>query len=120
MRPPIPNREADYMLNITDTAVRAVKRTIEDNQMPAETFLRVLIKSGGCSGLSYDMKFEAAAEESDRVIEKDGVRLLIDPRSEIYLAGTELDFESGLKGQGFVFRNPNASGGCGCGKSFSA
>jgi iron-sulfur cluster assembly protein len=108
------------MLTITDAAVAAVKSAILQEGLPEGTCLRVLVKSGGCSGLSYAMAFEDSPAEGDRTIEQDGVRLLLDARSELYLAGTILDFTSGLNGQGFVFNNPAAAGTCGCGKSFSA
>lgn len=107
------------MITITDAAVRALKRVIEEEKLPQDTCLRVRVKGGGCSGFSYDMNFEPAANEGDRTVERDGVRLLVDARSELYLAGTEMDYQSGLSGQGFVFRNPQATGSCGCGKSFS-
>jgi iron-sulfur cluster assembly protein len=108
------------MLNLTDAAVEAVRKAIEADARPAGTCLRVQVKGGGCSGLSYSLSFEETPTDADRMIEKDGVRILVDPRSELYLAGTELDYTTGLNGKGFVFRNPNATGTCGCGNSFSA
>jgi len=108
------------MLTLTPAAVTAVKRVIEDDKMPAGSCLRVRVKGGGCSGLSYELAFEPDRQEGDRAIEWDGVTVLVDAKSELYLAGTELDFTTGLNGHGFVFRNPNATGTCGCGKSFSA
>jgi len=108
------------MITLTEAAAEAVKRTIEAENLPRETCLRVRVKGGGCSGLSYAMNFEPSPAEDDRKLEQDGVTVVVDPRSELYLAGTVLDYTSGLSGQGFVFRNPNAAGSCGCGKSFSA
>ena len=108
------------MLQLTDAAVEAVRKAMEEDAHPAGTCLRVQVKGGGCSGLSYSLSFESGPNEGDRTIERDGLRILVDPRSEIYLAGTEMDFTSGLNGKGFVFRNPNATGTCGCGNSFSA
>ncbi len=107
-------------IEITDAAVAAVKQAAEAEKAGEEVFLRVGVKGGGCSGLSYVLAFEREAREEDRIIEKDGVRLLLDPKSELYLAGTTLDYTSGLNGQGFVFQNPNAKGSCGCGSSFTA
>jgi iron-sulfur cluster assembly protein len=108
------------MISLTESAAEAVRRTLQGQNLPTETFLRVRVKSGGCSGYSYSLTFEQTQEESDRTIEQHGIRLLVDPRSELYLAGSELDYQDGLEARGFVFKNPNASGSCGCGKSFSA
>ena len=108
------------MLTITDDAVAAIKNTmIEEKTTHADSYLRVGVRGGGCSGLQYDLTIDTEARESDTVIEKDGVRLLIDTKSQLYLAGTILDFTTGLNGKGFVFSNPNATGTCGCGESFS-
>ncbi len=90
-----------------------------ENLTPEDTYLRVAVKGGGCSGLAYDLEFTGDKEVGDVEVEKDGVRVLIDLKSQIYLAGTTLDFASGLNGKGFVFVNPNAAGTCGCGESFS-
>ncbi len=107
-------------IEITDAAVEAVKQAMVAEQLPAEeTFLRVGVKAGGCSGYSYSLVFDREPREGDRVVEKDGIRLLVDPKSEVILAGTILDYTSGLSGQGFVFTNPNAKGTCGCGSSFT-
>ena len=109
------------MIKVTDAAVAAVKAALRTAGRPEESaFLRVRVKGGGCSGLQYALEFVDEASADDRVVERDGVRLLLDPKSELYLAGTELDHSSGLNGQGFVFRNPNAQGTCGSGKSFAA
>ena len=108
------------MLTITDNAVQAIRDAMTDgNVAVASGYLRVSVRGGGCSGLMYDLTFETAKKEGDLEIEKDGVRLLIDDKSHLYLAGTTLDFTSGLNGKGFVFVNPNATGTCGCGESFS-
>lgn len=106
-------------LKVTDAAVEAIRQARIDEKVPETAFLRVAVKGGGCSGLSYGLGFELEPEEGDRVVEAGDVRLLIDPRSEMVLRGTELDFTSGLNGKGFVFNNPNATGTCGCGNSFS-
>jgi iron-sulfur cluster assembly protein len=81
-------------------------------------FLRVSVKGGGCSGLTYDLDFDDTIVEFDDVSEDQGLKLVIDRRSLLYLLGTELDFTEGLNGKGFLFINPNASRTCGCGESF--
>jgi iron-sulfur cluster assembly protein len=108
------------MFRLTEAASAAVRKSLVDEGRPESDYLRVRIRGGGCSGLSYDLEFETAPAEEDRMLEQGGVRILLDPKSELYLSGTELDHASGLRGQGFVFRNPDASGTCGCGKSFAA
>jgi iron-sulfur cluster assembly protein len=108
------------MFHLTEAAVAAVQKALHDEGRAETEFLRVRIRGGGCSGLSYDLGFEAAPAEGDRILEQGGVRILLDPKSELYLSGTELDHSSGLLGQGFVFKNPEAKGTCGCGKSFAA
>ena len=109
------------MMTITDSAASAIKQAMDDEKLkPEDAYLRVGVKGGGCSGLSYDLSFKAEKHDGDTVIEKDGVRLLVDPKSQIYLVGMTLDFTTGLNGKGFVFNNPNATGTCGCGESFSA
>jgi iron-sulfur cluster assembly protein len=77
------------------------------------------VKSGGCSGLSYDLKFDGTTQEDDRVFEDNDVRICVDKKSLLYLAGTTLEYSGGLNGKGFVFHNPNAQRTCGCGESFS-
>jgi iron-sulfur cluster assembly accessory protein len=107
-------------ITLTDAAVKAVKDAMDSEKLDvAQTYLRVGIKAGGCSGFSYQLAFEGEKREDDRVVEKDGVRLVLDPHSEVYLTGTVLDYTSGLSGQGFVFENPNSKGSCGCGSSFT-
>jgi iron-sulfur cluster assembly protein len=109
------------MVSITESAATAVKGVMAaENLSLEETYLRVAVKGGGCSGLSYELGFDKEMRVGDVVVEKDGVRLVIDLKSQIYLAGTTLDYSSGLSGRGFFFSNPNATGTCGCGKSFSA
>jgi iron-sulfur cluster assembly protein len=84
----------------------------------ADHFLRVSVKGGGCSGLTYDLDFDDTIDESDQVSEDQGLKLVIDKKSLLYLLGTELDFSDGLNGKGFQFINPNANRTCGCGESF--
>ena len=81
--------------------------------------LRVAVKGGGCSGLTYVLDIKEAAEETDKVVEENGVTLAVDRKSYVFLAGTVLDYSGGLNGKGFVFNNPNAKKACGCGTSFS-
>lgn len=84
-----------------------------------ESFIRVAVKGGGCSGLMYELDFDTLLAEGDQVFEDNGVKVVVDRKSYLYLVGTELDFSGGLNGKGFVFINPNASRTCGCGESFS-
>jgi iron-sulfur cluster assembly protein len=82
-------------------------------------FVRVGVKSGGCSGLSYDLTFDNKKEENDKVFEENNVKIIVDKKSFLYLVGTTLEYSGGLNGKGFVFNNPNANRTCGCGESFS-
>ena len=108
------------MIVLTDKAANEVKRLIEAQQLPEEAGLRVGVKGGGCSGLSYSLNFDTNQKENDRVFESNGVKLLVDSKSFLYLSGTTLDYTDGLNGSGFIFNNPNATNSCGCGSSFSA
>jgi iron-sulfur cluster assembly protein len=105
-------------INITEKAVRQVLRIKDENNIPADYALRIGVKGGGCSGLTYQLGFDGEVKENDTVIEKDGVKILIDGKSLFYLSGTVLDFSDGLNGKGFVFSNPKAVKTCGCGESF--
>jgi iron-sulfur cluster assembly protein len=108
------------MVTITDSAVRAIRDAFaEESTTPKEAYLRVGVRGGGCSGLQYDLTIDTQKHDGDLEIERDGVRVLIDLKSQLYLAGTTLDHTTGLQGRGFVFVNPNATGTCGCGESFS-
>ena len=82
-------------------------------------YVRVGVKSGGCSGLSYELKFDKSQAEGDKIFEDNDVKIVVDKRSVLYLAGTILEYSGGLNGKGFVFNNPNAQRTCGCGESFS-
>ncbi|MCG3201103.1 MAG: Iron-sulfur cluster insertion protein ErpA [Gammaproteobacteria bacterium] len=106
-------------LNFTDAAAAKVRQLI-DEEGDASLMLRVFVQGGGCSGFQYGFTFEQSLGDGDTVVEKGGVRLLIDPMSYQYLVGAEIDFSEGLEGAQFVIRNPNASTTCGCGSSFSA
>ena len=87
--------------------------------MTPKHFLRVSVKGGGCSGLSYNLDFDDELKQGDQVFENEGVKVICDLKSFLYLAGTQLDFSDGLNGKGFIFVNPNASRTCGCGESFA-
>jgi iron-sulfur cluster assembly protein len=106
-------------IHISEKAAMQVKTIMEENQVPENYGLRVGVKGGGCSGLTYTLGFDGEAHEGDSVIEENGVKLFIDGKSLFYLMGTILDFTDGLNGKGFIFNNPNASKTCGCGESFS-
>lgn len=82
-------------------------------------YVRVGVKSGGCSGLSYELKFDNISREEDKIFEDNAVKIIIDKKSFLYLVGTTLEYSGGLNGKGFVFNNPNANRTCGCGESFS-
>jgi iron-sulfur cluster assembly protein len=107
------------VIGLTDRARTEVRRIITDQKLPDATALRVGIKGGGCSGFSYTLGFDDEVGETDQVFDFDGLRVVCDPKSFLYLSGTELDFEESLMGRGFKFGNPNASKTCGCGESFS-
>ena len=110
-------------VKLTDTATLELKKLIdsevEANNMSPEAGLRLMVVGGGCSGFSYKMGFDENVTENDRVLEVDGVKVVVDEKSNMYLDGVEIDYHDGLMGKGFVFNNPNASGTCGCGSSFS-
>ena len=105
------------MVNVTPQAAEEVKRLIEKQSEP-EVSLRVAVKGGGCSGLSYALGFDKK-QEGDNVFETAGIKIFVDAKSNLYLDGTTLDFVDGLEGRGFKFINPNAQKSCGCGESFS-
>lgn len=91
----------------------------EDGFNPKNDFIRVGVKSGGCSGLEYVLKFDREQSATDQIFEDNGVKIVVDKKSILYLAGTTLEFSGGLNGKGFFFNNPNATRTCGCGESFS-
>ncbi len=107
------------MITVSESAKEEVLRLIKEDNLPANSFIRVGVKGGGCSGLSYEMDFDVEAKEEDKVFEDKGVKIVVDKKSFLYLIGTELEYSGGLNGSGFVFHNPNASRTCGCGESFS-
>ncbi|KEQ28054.1 HesB/IscA family protein [Pedobacter antarcticus] len=107
------------MITITAKAKSKIDELMQESQMDTTYFLRVSVKGGGCSGLSYNMDFDNEEQTGDQFFEDKGVRVALDMKSFLYLAGTELDFSDGLNGKGFNFNNPNASRSCACGESFS-
>ncbi len=109
---------AEAEIKITEKAVKEIKKIMSENSIPENFGLRVGVKGGGCSGLTYTIQFDEASKESDTVIESDNIKLFVDGKSLFYLSGTELDFTDGLNGRGFIFNNPNAVKTCGCGESF--
>ena len=108
------------MIKVSDQAKqKAIQLMTEDGFNPSEDFIRVGVKSGGCSGLEYILNFDNQKTETDQIFEDNGIKVIIEKKSILYLAGTTLEFSGGLNGKGFVFNNPNASRTCGCGESFS-
>jgi len=107
------------MITITDRAIAEVKRIVEEQNLPDATALRLGVKGGGCSGFSYTLGFDDQVGEIDQIFETNGIRVVCDPKSFLYLNGTQVDFEESLMGRGFKFGNPNAAKSCGCGESFS-
>ena len=108
------------MIKVSETAKKKVVQLMTDDGFNATTdFVRVGVKSGGCSGLYYDLKFDKEQQEGDKMFEDNGVKIIVDKKSFLYLIGTVLEYSGGLNGTGFVFNNPNANRTCGCGESFS-
>jgi iron-sulfur cluster assembly protein len=107
------------MVSITGKAAGEALRIIADNGLSAGAGVRVGVKSGGCSGLNYILDIVDEKEQHDRVFSIEGVQIFCDPKSYLYLNGTEIGFESKLTGGGFTFNNPNAKRSCGCGTSFA-
>ena len=108
------------MIKVSDQAkVKAVQLMTEDGFNPAEDYIRVGVKSGGCSGLEYVLGFDNKKSDADQIFEDNEIKIVVDKKSILYLAGTTLEYSGGLNGKGFVFNNPNASRTCGCGESFS-
>lgn len=106
------------IIDITEKAIKQVKLIKEENSIPDDYGLRISVKGGGCSGLTYQLGFDVEFKDGDTVIEKNGLKLFVDGKSLFYLSGTVLDFSDGLNGRGFIFNNPNAARTCGCGESF--
>jgi iron-sulfur cluster assembly accessory protein len=107
-------------ITLTAPAAEKVRALMQQPDQQGATGLRIKVVGGGCSGLSYQIVLERAPEETDTVLECEGVPVYIDPKSALFLNGTEIDYQESLMGSGFAFRNPNATGTCGCGTSFTA
>ncbi len=108
------------MIKVSETAKQRVVALMTDSGFDAsKDYVRVGVKSGGCSGLSYELRFDNKMDETDKVFEDNSVRIIVDKKSFLYLVGTVLEYSGGLNGKGFVFNNPNAQRTCGCGESFS-
>ena len=108
------------MIQVSETAKQKVINLMTEEGFDATTdFVRVGVKSGGCSGLSYELNFDNKKDDADKVFEDNNVRIIVDKKSFLYLVGTVLEYSGGLNGKGFVFNNPNAQRTCGCGESFT-
>lgn len=108
------------MIKVTEDAKNKIGQLMtEEGYDVAQDYVRVGVKSGGCSGLSYELKFDSTLEENDKLFEDNMVKIIVDKKSFLYLVGTTLEYSGGLNGKGFVFNNPNANRTCGCGESFS-
>lgn len=107
------------MVTLSENAVKKLLEVKAAENKP-NSVLRVSVTGGGCSGMSYKLDFVDSQTDKDKVFEYQGVKVVVDPKSYLYVSGMELDYSGGLNGKGFVFNNPNAKKSCGCGNSFSA
>ncbi|MCB0649775.1 MAG: iron-sulfur cluster assembly accessory protein [Saprospiraceae bacterium] len=107
------------MLFVADTAKVKIQDIMQSEKLDKDYFIRVSVTSGGCSGLSYQMDFDNESKPNDQVFEDNGVKIVTDLKSFLYLCNTTLEFSGGLNGKGFYFNNPNAARTCGCGESFA-
>jgi iron-sulfur cluster assembly protein len=114
---PRPRRPRPKLMTVTPLAVERVKALIDGRGKPTAG-VRIGVRTKGCSGLSYTLEFADKQEPMDEVIEAEGIKLLVDPKASLFLIGTEMDYEEEKLKSGFVFRNPNEKGRCGCGESF--
>ena len=117
-QPVAPAKPAARGITLHESAVVQLKKLLVERQTP-EAGLRVAVRGGGCSGLAYVMEWAEKPREKDKIFERDGVRVFVDPKSYLYLLGTEIAYESTLMASGFKLNNPNVKGACGCGESFS-
>ena len=120
--PPVPAapapKPAARGVGVADSAVKRLQLLLAERNTP-EAGLRIAVKGGGCSGLAYSMEWAEKPRERDKIFERDGVRVFVDPKSYLYLIGTELVYEEGLMASGFKLQNPNVKAACGCGESFA-
>ena len=107
------------MITVSETAKKKIISVLSDEGAAPNSFVRVGVESGGCSGLNYKLTFDTEVKPDDQIFEDKGVKIVVDKRSFLYLIGTELEFSGGLNGKGFTFNNPNANRTCGCGESFA-
>ena len=107
------------MITVSENARNHAIALMKEENRPDNSFIRVGVEGGGCSGLSYKLEFDNQLKEGDQQFEDKGIKIVVDRKSFLYLVGTELEYTGGLNGKGFVFNNPNASRTCGCGESFS-
>ena len=108
------------MIKVSEGAKKKIAALMMEDGFDAhQDYVRVGVKSGGCSGLSYELKFDKNQDEGDKLSQDNDIKIIVDKRSVLYLAGTILEYSGGLNGKGFVFNNPNAQRTCGCGESFS-
>ncbi|HUI65081.1 MAG TPA: iron-sulfur cluster assembly accessory protein [Bacteroidota bacterium] len=105
-------------ISLTEKAATQVRKLMAENAVPATHGLRLGVKGGGCSGMTYVLEFDEGPKPTDRILMQHGIRVFVDPKSLFFLSGTVLDFSDGLNGKGFVFNNPQAARTCGCGNSF--
>lgn len=111
--------ESPMTLRVTEAAANAVKQFMASENVNPEAGLRIRVVPGGCSGFQYDMVIDETPSPNDEVLETQGIRIFVDPMSKRFLNGVELDYVNSIMGSGFTFRNPNATGTCGCGSSFT-
>ena len=107
------------MIQVSEAAKNQIKNILQAEQRGEDAFLRIQVRQGGCSGLSYKLEFQNEHKETDKVFEQEGFKISIDPKSYLYIIGMTLDYSGGLNGTGFSFTNPNAKKTCGWGSSFA-
>lgn len=118
---PAPQTGTDAPVRLSESAAREIRNIIQQQELDADKVrLRVGVKGGGCSGFSYLLDLTESSKDTDEQFESHGIKVICDPKSLLYLNGTEVDFRDEIMGRGFVFKNPNATSSCGCGSSFSA
>lgn len=120
---PLPDKISYHnflMIQVSEQAKNKLLSLMNEEGFTPETdFVRVGVKSGGCSGLSYELKFDKTTNSDDKIFQNNGIQIAVNKKSFLYLVGTILEYSGGLNGKGFVFNNPNAQRTCGCGESFS-
>jgi len=112
------NPQVKEEVTLTEKAINEVRKIMAENNIPEDYSLRVGVKGGGCSGLSYTLGFDSDIKDTDKILYRDNIKIAVDWKSILYLSGTNIDYTDGLTGKGFVFNNPLAKKTCGCGSSF--